>query len=222
MPIPGWDGKFAQNWRTYTKEHIRNLYNVSHQRTWRRNFGKRDVLWIIENIKEWPDVTLMDVGCSKGQMAAFLYRKGLRKYCGLDVSDVAIEKARKRISHLNWEDLHFYSSYVEDWRPHVCSIELYPGTKYDFAERYDIVLCSHTLEHLVDIKKGISNMKAMARKAIAIIVPMQMRYGGCDYHTHIFPSEDTLVDLMEMDTYKIDVRTPKRGRRIIRYIGYVS
>ncbi len=206
VDIPGWNGKFSRDWRSYSKEQIKELYEIVHQKVWKRNFNKKDILWLIFNIDSWSSLSVLDVGCAIGHMGAFLHRFGTRRYCGLDVSDIAIKKAWARLHKLQWLDLQFISSYIEDNK---------------LSETYDVVLCSHTLEHVLDLKKAIAKMKEIADKYIAIVVPMQMKPGGKSYHTHIFPHPDILVDAVGLDQYQVDVRTPAKGRRIIRYIGRI-
>jgi ubiquinone/menaquinone biosynthesis C-methylase UbiE len=52
----------------------------------------------------------------------------------------------------------------------------------------DTVICTHVLEHVIDIRKAIDEIRRVARKRIIIIVPAQRSYlYTFDLHVRFFP-----------------------------------
>jgi SAM-dependent methyltransferase len=50
---------------------------------------------ILDRVMRSGAQSVLDIGCGPGQVASFFQYKGLQRYFGLDLSTVAIEKARK-------------------------------------------------------------------------------------------------------------------------------
>ncbi len=61
-----------------------------------------------------------------------------------------------------------------------------------FEDRsFDIVTCHHTIEHLPDLQKAISELKRVARKQLIIVTPRQRYYYyTLDLHLHFFPEKE--------------------------------
>lgn len=65
------------------------------------------------------------------------------------------------------------------------------------AKSFDIVTCCHTLEHIVDIKTFIDELKSIARKKIIIVVPCQREFFyTLDEHINFFPYKAKLTSLI--------------------------
>lgn len=62
---------------------------------------------------------------------------------------------------------------------------------------YDTVISTHTLEHVLDIFSGISELRRVVRKRLIIVVPCQRPYKYTpDLHLHFFPYPESLLALM--------------------------
>lgn len=62
---------------------------------------------------------------------------------------------------------------------------------------FDTVVCTHTLEHVLDLQKAISELRRVARKRIIIVVPKQRPYRYTfDLHLHFFPYPESLEAAM--------------------------
>lgn len=72
------------------------------------------------------------------------------------------------------------------------SIETLP-----FPDKYfDTVVCTHTLEHMRDIHRAVSELRRVAKKMI-IVVPKQRPYKYTfDLHLHFFPYRHSLLAVM--------------------------
>lgn len=53
---------------------------------------------------------------------------------------------------------------------------------------FDTVVCTHTLEHVVDIRAAVNELRRVARRRLLIVVPKQRPYKyGFNLHLHFFP-----------------------------------
>jgi len=71
-----------------------------------------------------------------------------------------------------------------------------------FADNaFDVVVTAHTLEHVRDLQRSISEMKRVAAKQLLILVPCQeyLPYTE-DYHIHFFPDEKALLREVNIDS----------------------
>lgn len=130
---------------------------------------------MIDNI---PDdaTSLLDMGCGRGY---FLEQVGKArpdlKLTGCDIMrDVTLkvgEFVQGNIEKLPFEDNSF-----------------------------DVVTCSHTLEHIVNVKPAIEELKRVAKRRLVIVVPKQRYYYyTLDMHVHFFPYKEKLTHLIGME-----------------------
>jgi len=65
---------------------------------------------------------------------------------------------------------------------------------------FDSVICTHTLEHVLDLEKSLSELRRVATKKIIIVVPCQRPYKySFDLHLHFFPYESSLLHRFKPD-----------------------
>jgi len=80
---------------------------------------------------------------------------------------------------------------------------------------FDIVTCHHTIEHVLNLDKAISELKRVARKQLIIVTPCQRYFNyTLDLHVNFFPIEPYLTSLIKMNKY-----TCKKKRGDWTYIG---
>ena len=62
-------------------------------------------------------------------------------------------------------------------------------TDLPFADNsFDIVLCTHTLEHIREPKKALDELIRVAKQRLIIVVPRQREYRyTVDFHINFFP-----------------------------------
>ena len=76
---------------------------------------------------------------------------------------------------------------------------------------FDTVVCTHTLEHVLDIERAISELRRVAKKRLIIVVPKQRPYKYTfDLHIHFFPYKWSLLAYMQQSE-----RTGSRSLRLI-------
>lgn len=109
--------------------------------------------FFIENISS--NEKILDVGCSIGACAHAISQKAFR-VVGIDISKKDIYKAKKRFSAKNLK--YIFGD----------------ATKYDFKEKFDVIILSAVLEHIDNRIDFLKKIKLLAPK-ILIRVPLITR-----------------------------------------------
>ena len=67
-----------------------------------------------------------------------------------------------------------------------------------FADKsFDTVVCAHTLEHVFDIGRALSEVRRVCRQRLIVVIPCQREYRYTfDLHIHFFPYAYKLQQLM--------------------------
>jgi len=72
----------------------------------------------------------------------------------------------------------------------ICDVEALPFPDCSF----DTVVCTHTLEHVRDLGKSLSELRRLTRHKLVIVVPKQRPYRYTfDLHLHFFPYASSLL-----------------------------
>lgn len=73
-------------------------------------------------------------------------------------------------------------------------------------ESFDTVVCTHTLEHVLDLGRAIGELRRVAARRLIVVVPKQrpLRY-TFDLHLHFFP-----LRCMLLNWFRPDARTVSR------------
>lgn len=118
--------------------------------------------------------TVLGAGCGKGYMAVKLAKK-----FKVTTMDIVIDK----ILPQKYPRIKWMAGDVTDM---------------PFENRsFDTVICCHTLEHVIDIKKAVTELRRVAKKRLIIIVPKQRPYYFTfDLHLHFFPYKESLLLLL--------------------------
>ncbi|MFM7077612.1 MAG: class I SAM-dependent methyltransferase, partial [Planctomycetaceae bacterium] len=82
-----------------------------------------------------------------------------------------------------------------------------------FPDRsFDTVVCTHTLEHVLDLGAAIRELRRVARRRLLIVVPRQRPYRHTfDLHLHFFPLRCSLLAWLRP--------SPRTGTRDLRVLG---
>jgi SAM-dependent methyltransferase len=122
----------------------------------------------------------LEVGCRKAYLSNKIQQAGY-KVTAVDLHiENDIRERYKKIQFLNGdiENLEF-----ED-------------------NKFDTVVCTHTLEHVKNISKGIEELRRVCKKRLIIVVPRQRPYRYTfDLHLHFFPYKHSLLLLMNNRNY---------------------
>ncbi len=105
--------------------------------------------------KTVPGLKIADIGVGTGHILRVAVEKGLEAY-GVDISSEAVRISRQNVPS--------------------AKLEVAPGEKLPFQDNFfDYVVCFGSLEHFIDMDKGISEMMRIAKRGaiFMIVVPNQ-------------------------------------------------
>ncbi|MFT5716359.1 MAG: ubiquinone/menaquinone biosynthesis C-methylase UbiE [Oleiphilaceae bacterium] len=131
------------------------------------DLNRESIDYIRNNIK---DESVLDVASGRGFMSEILAKQGY-KVTGVDI----IQPAGTDPSS----------------NPVYVTAEI---TDLPFADnQFDTVVCTHTLEHIRDLPKALSEVRRVCKKKLIVVVPCQREYRYTfDLHIHFFPYEYNL------------------------------
>ncbi|MBP5158514.1 MAG: class I SAM-dependent methyltransferase [Treponema sp.] len=130
---------------------------------------------LLEESEKWGDGKVLDISCGRGFLS-----KELAKHNGrLSIvgSDINIPK---ELLDCQTDRLTFVNGNIEH---------------LDFEDKsFDVVISTHTLEHVVNAKQAYDELKRVCKKKLIIIVPCQRQYKyTMDFHVQFFPYEFSLL-----------------------------
>ncbi|GGB84864.1 class I SAM-dependent methyltransferase [Knoellia flava] len=116
-------------------------------------------------LREVTGRRVLEVGCGRGWLAARM--AGVASE--VTASDIVMGEATRQIEGVTFE---------------VASVEALP---YDDDE-FDVVVCTHTLEHVQDLPRALAELRRVARDALVVVVPRERPYRySFNLHLHFFP-----------------------------------
>lgn len=132
------------------EDHMDKLYNSKNPLV---SFVHRQRLdAIVDSMPRHNGLKILDAGCGEGHLISKLHEKNpSNNYYGIDTTEVAIEKAKKRcffaeFSMMDLNNIHFEDGF------------------------FDVVITTEVLEHVYDYKLAISEMKRVLVKNGFLIV----------------------------------------------------
>jgi ubiquinone/menaquinone biosynthesis C-methylase UbiE len=169
--------KFARGER-FSLGEIEGLYDKTWGSFHNDCVGGQDLDLLLDAASEVGG-TALDVGCGQGKVAIALAKRGLL-VTGADISGVALDVAHNNARREGLE-ISWIRSAAED-------------LPLD-DKSFDVVTCSHTLEHVQDVRAVAEELRRVAKKRIIIIVPQESEMDtlSTDYHIQFFPTADDLV-----------------------------
>ena len=85
---------------------------------------------------------------------------------------------------------------------------------------YDTVICTHVLEHILDIRTAYKKLKKICKQRLIIIVPKERPYKYTfNGHLHFFPYEWSLINTLRPDTKNFQIKNIKRDFMFIEDIN---
>ena len=119
---------------------------------------------------------VLDVGCGNGYFLNQLQSRGLSLH-GTDIVDKAKSKS---------------FTYTQ------AGVEQLPFPDQSF----DVVTCSHVLEHIIDLPRAVAELRRVARRQLMVVVPCQRWYFyTLDEHVNFFPYAEQLTSAIGMKDY---------------------
>lgn len=121
--------------------------------------------------------TTLDVGCGRGHWLNFISEKTNLDITGCDLYD-SVKLNRGKYVKGNIENLPFEN------------------------DSFDIVTSHHTIEHVLNPEKAVSELKRVTKKQLIIVTPCQKYFKyTLDLHINFFPDENSLLSLINMENY---------------------
>jgi len=72
-------------------------------------------------------------------------------------------------------------------------------------DAFDVVVCTHTLEHLLDLEAAVAELSRVARHKLVVVVPRQRPYRyTLDEHVNFFRHRYELVNAIGLDEFSCD------------------
>lgn len=128
-----------------------------------------------EILKNTSGSNVLEVGCGRAYLAQRMSEQATITACDMVISDAL----RNKHPQLDLREADIESLPFED-------------------DEFETVVCTHTLEHVLDIRKAIGELRRVASKRLIIVVPKQRPYRYTfDLHVHFFPYEWSLLAYMD-------------------------
>lgn len=166
---------FKDNVLSLDKEGIVTYYKelVSYHISRETDLNKESIIHILDNIK---GNSILDISCGTGYLAKKIIEINPVDVVGIDF--IISEELK------NLEQPKFIEATIENIP--------YPDNYFD------TVVSAHTLEHVVDIKKAVDELRRVCRGKLIIVLPKQRNYKYTfDLHIHFFPYKYSVLNLME-------------------------
>ena len=172
----------------------KNLHEVMHYKSLAPHFTKEKYLQFYTNIdsvsrRRKTDLTenqlrlilksidnstkyILDVGCGNGYL---------------------LQRVKKERPHIQVAGMDIVKKMQDD------EIEFYKGniTAMPFSDgQFDTVICTHTIEHILDLKSAIKELERIAKKQLIIVTPSQRYfYYTLDEHINFFHKKEMVTSL---------------------------
>jgi SAM-dependent methyltransferase len=151
--------------------YYKNLSDVHiHRET---DLNKKSIQYILDNI---TGETVLDIASGKGYLAKEIVIKLKLKVTGIDfiIEDELENSVNPFFVIGNIKEIPFPDNY------------------------FDTVICTHTLEHVVNIQQGINELRRVCNKKLIIVLPKQREFKYTfDLHIHFFPYKYSVLNLMK-------------------------
>jgi len=180
----------------YKGGHIKNLnifYDSNSNFSIERVSNKTDInslhMSIIKKLfLKRKNIKILDVGCGTGFLIECLNNKiASSKFVGIDFN-APIKNSISINKNANNNYIEFSS----------CDIN---SKLLEFRDKeFDIVLCTHVLEHLCNTQQLLFQMRRIVKEALIIICPLEKEFKwGMNFHINFFPSNDKFVEFLLED-----------------------
>lgn len=172
--------QFKSKVYNYTEEEYASFYNnlntISRNRATDLNGACID--FILDKIDD-SSVNLVDIGCSSG----YLLGKIGDKYPNLALSGFDIKEPSGN------EPFTYVHGNIE---------------KLPFEDNsFDVVVCCHTVEHLLKLDICIEELVRITKKQLFIVTPCQrFFYYTLDEHVNFFPYQEKLTSILPFENYE--------------------
>lgn len=172
--------EFKRNLPSMTDEQIQELYERLLPRKRSTDMTPKTSEFVLSHI---VGDRVLEVGCGDGDLSIACAKRGYH-VLATDFATGNLEQLQKRVQY---ERLNIELQ--------TANVECLPFPDKSF----DVTLCLHTLEHVRDLCRAITELKRVTRKRVIVVVPRQRYYRyTCDYHLHFFWDPEQLLLAMNI------------------------
>jgi ubiquinone/menaquinone biosynthesis C-methylase UbiE len=160
------------------EEFYTGLNTISRNRL--TDINKPSIQFILDNIDKTA-ANLVDIGCASG----YLLRTIKKEHPSLQLTGFDIK------DHAPNDTFSFVKGNIE---------------KLPFGDKsFDVVICAHTIEHIIKLEDAIKELKRIAKKQLFIITPCQRYfYYTLDEHVNFFPYKEALTSAIDMPDHRCE------------------
>tara|TARA_Y100001968_G_scaffold197628_1_gene181235 strand:+ start:706 stop:1419 length:714 start_codon:yes stop_codon:yes gene_type:complete len=145
---------------------------------------------IEQKVEDFTPKNVLDVGCGNGYLLKKLYNKN--KQIELTGIDLYPSSSASCYNHIHGNIIDKIKGFSND--------------------QFDLVLCTHVLEHLKEPQSILKEIRRVAKERIIIICPLEKKYKwGMNYHVQFFPTGEDFYNFVREVT-----RTNKSGKLYIK------
>lgn len=159
------------------QDFYRNMNSISRNRD--TDLCESNIRCIIDNID--PHTTsIIDIGCDNGYLLHRIDKAiPAKQLTGVDLED-----------RLQFNNISFIKSSIE---------------KLPFPDAsFDTVICTHTIEHVMQLEQAIQELIRIARKQVIIVTPCQRYYFyTLDEHINFFYRKEDLLKFLPLEKYQL-------------------
>lgn len=171
---------FKKNIPFLSKAEVLEYYEILSNAHIKRDtdLNRQSVDFILNNIS---GSKVLDIACGRGFLAKEIVEKHLVEVTGMDfvLSDQINHSINPKFLNGDINDIPFPD------------------------RSFDTVICTHTLEHIVDIKGALKELRRVSNKRLIIVLPRQREYRFTfDLHVHFFPYKHSVYNLLKNDNGK--------------------
>jgi ubiquinone/menaquinone biosynthesis C-methylase UbiE len=166
----------------YSQKKIKNYYCLAKKLNNRTDNSEKIMEKIISSIK---GTNILDVGCGSGYLLEKLRNKYPNyKLTGTEINIKKIPKQKKL--NINFVEIDILN---------IDKLKIF----------YDTVICTHVLEHILDIRSAYLKLKKICKKRLIIVCPKERPYKYTfNEHLHFFPYDYSLINtLLPENKFKI-------------------
>lgn len=189
--------EFKDKYPNLSQEEINTYYSliadapINHRAT---DLNSQCLRYIMDLVSGNGETEILDAACGRGYLAQKIHDLGSKHVTGVDVF---ISEELKAASS---ETLRFVEGQLQ---------------KLPFDdEQFDVVICSHALEHIREYKICVRELVRVAKNKVIIIVPKQREYKYTpDLHVNFFPYMYSFLEFLH------DAGIPVRAEQCVELGG---
>jgi SAM-dependent methyltransferase len=165
--------------KNFTEEEYMNFYagldSISRNR--KTDLSESNIRYILKSIDP-SSQNLLDAGCGRG----YLLQRIKQVYPRISVTGLDV------VNKLDEQSINFTEGFI---------------SRMPFEDdQFDTVICTHTIEHLLNLQQCIDELVRVTKKQLIIVTPCQRYfYYTLDEHINFFPKKELVTSLFPFTNF---------------------